>query len=103
AGVQQAGFKTEVDLPAQTLNVDFDQVRRRVVRLIPNVLGNVGAARDSAPAGRQILEQSVFTRGQGEGAPRAWCPVAAGIATRLCASSRRGGRRRRARTRARSF
>ena len=44
-----------IDLAAQTLDVDLDQVRQRIEAVVPDVLGDVGAADDlPLPAQRDI-------------------------------------------------
>ena len=58
-----------VDLSAQPLDVHLDQVRHRVEAVVPDVLGDVGAADDVALAPRQVLEQRVFLRRELNGTP----------------------------------
>src|SRR6266581_2227691 len=51
-----------VELPPQALHVDVDHVRQRLVGIVPDVLGDVGAANDLAGASREIFEQRIFSR-----------------------------------------
>src|SRR5260370_19152681 len=53
-----------VELPAEPLDVDVDDVRKRVVVLVPHVLGDVGAAHDVASAAREVFEERVLTARQ---------------------------------------
>src|SRR5258708_15149982 len=53
-----------VELPAEPLDVDVDDVRKRVVVLVPDVLGDVGAAHDVASAAREVFEERVLTARQ---------------------------------------
>ena len=53
-----------VQLAAQPLDVDVDDVGERVVVLVPDVLGDVGAADDLAGAAREVFEQRVLAAGQ---------------------------------------
>ena len=66
ARVQQAGRALGVDLPAQPLYVDLDQIGERIVGLVPDVFGDLFAPDDGALAQRQILEQRVLLGGEGD-------------------------------------
>src|SRR5687767_8572140 len=57
ASVEQLDGVAVVDLAPQPLDVDLDQVRIRIERVVPDVLGDVASARDLALASRKILEQ----------------------------------------------
>ena len=60
-----------VDLSAQALDVHLDEVRHRIEAVVPDVLGDVGAADDFALPPHKVLEQRVFLRGELNGAPAA--------------------------------
>ena len=53
-----------VELAAQPLHVDVHDVGKRVVVLVPDVLGDVGAADHVAGAPGEVFEQRVFAAGQ---------------------------------------
>src|SRR6185295_12249408 len=46
-----------IELPAQPLHVDVDNVRQRIMMLVPHVLGNVRAADDIAGVADEVFEQ----------------------------------------------
>src|SRR5579863_713251 len=54
-----------VDFAAKAIYVDFDEVGERVELLVPNVLGDFGAADDAANVTHEKFEQGVFFVGQG--------------------------------------
>src|SRR5688572_7796980 len=64
ACLDQLDREAVVDLAAEALNVDLDQVRHRVEAVVPNVLGNIRPADDLALASDQVLQQCVFLRRQ---------------------------------------
>src|SRR5258706_9638588 len=64
ARAYQGFLPGQVDLPAEPLNVDVDDVRERIVVLVPHMLRDVGAAHDGTRVMRQVLEQRVLARGQ---------------------------------------
>src|SRR6186997_2115498 len=45
-----------VDLPAQALDVDLDQVRHRIEAVVPDMFGDVGPADDVTLATEQVFE-----------------------------------------------
>ena len=51
-----------VDLPAEALDVDLDQVRQRIEAVVPDVFGDVGAADHITLAAEQVLEKRVLLR-----------------------------------------
>src|SRR5215471_2711577 len=53
-----------VELPAQPLHVDVHDVRERVVVLVPDVLGDVGAPDDLAGVPGEVFEERVLAAGQ---------------------------------------
>src|SRR6185369_8718002 len=53
-----------IELAAQPLDVDIDDVGDRIVVLVPHVLGDVGAADDVAGAPDEVLEQRVLLGGE---------------------------------------
>src|SRR5687767_4278237 len=53
-----------VDLPAQPLDVDLDEVRYGIKAVVPHVLRDVGSADDLRVTPHQILEERVLFRGQ---------------------------------------
>src|SRR5688572_20277819 len=53
-----------VDLAAQPLNVDLDQVRHRVEAVVPDMLGDVRAPDDLVVPPHEILDQRVLLGGQ---------------------------------------
>src|SRR6266536_1009278 len=64
AGLKQFHIMPIVDLLAQSLNVNVDEVGKHVKVFIPNVLGNLGAAQDLVHVTCQVLEQRVFLYGK---------------------------------------
>src|SRR5215469_1156641 len=66
-----AGFVAQ--FAAQAVHIDFDEVGKGVEGLVPNVLGNFGAANDAAGIAREIFEQGIFLNGEGNGAGAAFC------------------------------
>ena len=54
--VNQLHGSAVVDLAAQALDVDFDQVRHRIEAVVPDVLRDVGPADDLALPTEQLLE-----------------------------------------------
>src|SRR5262249_56388320 len=55
-----------LDLAPQPLDVDVDDVRQRIVVLVPHVLGDVASAHDVAGAPREVLEKRVLLGGEHE-------------------------------------
>src|SRR4029453_7858559 len=53
-----------VDLPPQSLHVDVDHVRERIVRSVPHVFGDLGPADDLPRMSYEVLEQRVLAHGQ---------------------------------------
>src|SRR5437588_8954333 len=60
ASTDQRFLPCGLELPAQPLNIDVDDVGEWIVVLIPDVLRDIAAADDVAGTPRQILEQRVF-------------------------------------------
>src|SRR5687767_12865743 len=61
-GVDQFRAVTVIDFPAQALDVDLDEIRHRIEAVVPDMLGDVGAAHDLALPTHEILEQRVLLR-----------------------------------------
>src|SRR6478672_442068 len=53
-----------VDLASQSAHVDVDQVRERIVVVVPNVRVDLGAGDDAAGVPHEVLEQRVLLRGE---------------------------------------
>ena len=53
-----------IELAPQPLHVDVDDVRQRIVVLVPDVLGDVRAADDVARAADEVFEEGVFLGGE---------------------------------------
>ena len=51
-----------VDLPAEPLNVDLDQIGHRIERVVPDVFGDIGAADHVALATGQVIEGGAGVR-----------------------------------------
>src|SRR5688572_568632 len=64
AGLDQLHFVTVVDLPAQALNVDLDQVRIGVEGAVPDVLANVTTSHDVALAADEVFQQRELLGGE---------------------------------------
>src|SRR5687767_5214757 len=64
ARLYELHWMTIVDLPAQPLDINLDEVRYRVKVVVPDMLRDVAAADDLRLPTRQILEQRVLLRGQ---------------------------------------
>src|SRR5678815_1202921 len=57
AGSDERRLPGRIELPPESLNVDIDDVRERVVVLVPDVLGNFAATVHGPRVPRQILEE----------------------------------------------
>ena len=64
AGADDRGRFRIVELAAEPLHVDVDDVGKRVVVLVPDVLGDVGAADDVSGLPGEVFEERVFAAGQ---------------------------------------
>ena len=106
AGVNQLHLMPVVDLPAQALDVDLDEVRLRIEAVVPDMLGDVAAAHDLPLAPRQVLEQGEFLGGELDGAAGTGDAPGPGVdqevIDRQLAGASAGPRRSSARTRASS-
>src|SRR5437764_7571859 len=58
--------RDSLDVAAQPIDVDLDEVRERVELLVPDVLGDLLAGDDAAGVARQVLEHRVLFRGERE-------------------------------------
>src|SRR5581483_12161096 len=61
--LDQAGLAGDVDLVAQMLDVDIDDVARAIEREVPDVFGDHRARQHGAGAPHEVLEQRVLARG----------------------------------------
>src|SRR4029079_2238563 len=65
-GLDEAFTAAQCELASQPLHVDVDDIRQRVIRLVPDMLGDVAPADDDAGMAREELQQSILTRRQRE-------------------------------------
>src|SRR5882762_2670369 len=63
SGVDQRLLRAVINLPAETLYIDVDDVGKGIEVLVPNVFGNLGATQDLTLVKHQQLEQGIFLRG----------------------------------------
>ena len=59
-GVDERSHGALIDLPPKVADVDVDQVRQRVVFVLPHVLPEVGAAHDFTGVAHQGLENPIL-------------------------------------------
>jgi hypothetical protein len=59
-GVQEWLGSLGVDLASQAIDVDFDQIRKRIKLFVPDVLGNFGSADDASSIPRKKFHECVF-------------------------------------------
>src|SRR5690348_16303777 len=64
AASSDEGFRLAVDLAAQTLDIDVNYVGRRVVSVVPDVLGDLLTRNNGTLIPAQVLEQRVLSRRQ---------------------------------------
>src|ERR1700740_952160 len=64
-GVEQRRVFRTVDFAAKAIYVHLDEIRERIELFIPNVLGDFGAADDSADVAHEKFEQRIFLVRQG--------------------------------------
>src|SRR5579883_2231884 len=69
-GVQQRNSRSRVNLPAQPVHVDFDEIGKRIEGLVPDVLGDFRASDYAPGVPHQVFEQRVFLVGQPNAAAR---------------------------------
>src|SRR5271157_4075085 len=79
AGVNQAAAEARVELGAQALDVDVDDIRERIEVLVPDVLADLLAAHHTVLVEHQELNESVFLGGEAHGFPGARGGVAGGV------------------------
>src|SRR5437870_2989770 len=61
-GLEQGVSSRRGQLATQALYVDVDDVRQRIVRIVPDVLRDIGAPDHLACVPGEILEERVLTR-----------------------------------------
>src|ERR1700730_16721243 len=77
--MNQRCSKSIVYLTPQAVNMNIDEVRRRIVGFIPDVFGNFGPAYDPPSLAGEILEQRVLFGGKRDILTAASYPLAACI------------------------
>src|SRR6266481_8532929 len=63
-GVQQRSLPGRINLAAQAIDIDFDQIGEGIEVFVPNVLGNFSAADDASGVADEIFEQRIFLVGK---------------------------------------
>src|SRR6266852_2720272 len=79
AGLQEGLTAFIAEFAAETVDVDFDQIGEGIEGLIPDMLGDFGAANDTAGIAREIFEERVFLGGEGDGFIAAFYGLSGGI------------------------
>src|SRR5712692_8800338 len=79
AGLQEGLTAFIAEFAAETVDVDFDQIGEGIEGLIPDMLGDLGAANDAAGIAREIFEERVFLGGEGDGFIAAFYGLSGGI------------------------
>src|SRR5580704_4758726 len=79
ASVQQRFRAWRIDLLSEAIHVDFDQVRERVERFVPHMLGDFSAPDDPPSVPCQKFEQSVLFGGDRDGMARPRYALSSGI------------------------
>src|SRR3981081_504554 len=64
SSVNQRLLRAVINLPAETLYIDVDDVGKGIEVLVPNVVGNLSAAQDLTLVKHQQLEQCIFLRSE---------------------------------------
>src|SRR2546427_7258509 len=84
ASVEQRLGGIQVNFPAHAIDVDFDQIRERIKRFIPDVFRNFRSSHYSAGVARQIFHQRVFFGGERHVTPCAGNGLRASIQNKVC-------------------
>src|SRR5688500_15642469 len=63
-----------VNLAPQPLYIHFDQIRHRIVAVVPDVLCNVAPTHHITPTAEQVFQKRVLLRGEGDHATTAFDP-----------------------------
>src|SRR5258708_6983050 len=84
AGMKQGLAGIGINFPAHAIDVNLNQIREGIERLIPHMLGDFGASHNAAAVARKIFEQRILFGGKRH------IPAAPGASLRACIQSQVG-------------